>query len=400
MKTIRNTKVASRRPGTRLPLFVLFPLAFAAAVRAAVPEPVKDHALFVGTSLQIEHNGSYAELVAASPNTVTVLAAGQPRNVPRWSVEKVRIDSGLRISSSVAQIDNLSTRVVQADAGGDRWAADRMQILMNSVQSQSSDLQDGNQRQMDEFQRQAATATTAEAGAGAVAALAAANANGQAGANRNVELGRSISSILPNGTPATAVEVTCELTSPKAAQNAFALVVTEYRASSREQPQYKVKVEALRRLGPKPERLTLTQTGLPPGFILGRVDVHVYADGQELATNLSEQRVDLTGEQALQYLTLNYVASHPKETLPAVPQRIALPVGFKDRVPAALVAQSLYATVGPDGAVQQVASDTAGTAVPDAYVDAVVRKFRYNPALKEGKPVESVVAVRLGDYLR
>lgn len=402
MKTNVMTATASRRHSRRRPFLALLQVLVALPVLAS-PEadaPPKDHALFVGTTLQIEDSGTYSELVAASRHTLTILADGRVRNIPRHSVAKVRIEPGLRISNVVANIDKLATRVVKADSHGDRWAADRMQILLNSMQAQAYDIQDGSQRLMGELQRQAAVAPTAEAAAAARNALDAAIINDQVIQSNNTRLNTSVSSIQPNGNPANALEVTCELASPKVAQNAYALVVTEYRTNSREKPQYKVHVEPLRRLGPKPEPVTMVQGDLPVGFILGRVDVHVYADGQELATNLSEQRVDLTADDALRYLVLCYVTAHPKDTLPATPLKIALPAGFKQQISPEQFDRTLYATVGTDGTVQGLSAAPDQIVATDPSIDAVVRKFRYNPALKEGKPIESVVALKLADYVR
>ncbi len=397
MKTTRNPEVAPRRPGTRLPLFVLMPLALVAPLQAA--EPVKDHALFVGATLHVGDTLSSPELVGAEGTRVAVLADGKVTMLPRREVGAVRIEMGLKLSSVVAQIDKLESKPVFLGAGVDRWAAERTQILLESMADQGMDAMDVAARREAEI---AAKLTVAPAMAvpGLQDNLAQARRAFEAANAQTNRVQSAITTVTHLRGDFNALEVSCALSAPKASRDAYALLVTEYRTDSLAKPGYQIHIEPLGELGPTPRRVTMTQGGLPPGFLLGRLDVHVYANGQELATNLSAQRVDLTGEQALQYLTLNYVASHPKQTLPAVPQRIALPVGFKDRVPAALVAQSLYATVGPDGSVRQVASDTAGTAVPDAYVDAVVRKFRYNPALKEGKPVESVVVVRLGDYLR
>ncbi|MBK8474938.1 MAG: hypothetical protein IPL39_01140 [Opitutaceae bacterium] len=378
-----------RRSGTRLPFLVLIPLALVGPLWAA--EPVKDHALFMGATLHVGDTLASPELVGAEGTRVALLADGKVSFLPRDAVGVVRIAHELKLSSITAQIDNLETTAVKVAPTRDRFAGDRMQILMDSMIAQNEDVMD-----FATAREEAAVAGVAAAErsvstptfglADAQRALEGAKAAYGKAAAANQQLRGSASSFTLGDLDKTAVEVVCDLSCPRETRDAYALLVTEYRINSLDKPQYKVHVEPLRGLGPKPQRVTMTQGGLPPGFVIGRLDLHVYANGQELASNLSAQRVDLTADQALQYLTLNYIASHPKETLPAVPQRIALPVGFEDRVPAALVAQSLYATVGPDGAVKSVAADTAGTAVSDAYVDAVVRKFRFNPALKEGKP--------------
>ena len=400
MKTPFRTEAARRPSGTRLPFSALFTLALLAAPLAAEPtEAPKDHALFLGTSLMIENSGRYLELVGATDSSVTVLADGAPRDLPRKAVDAVRIEPALKLSSIVARIDNLKSTTVKADVRGDRWAADRMQILMDSMAAQNTHMMDHAQRRLENAEA-VATVATGFGKMSADAELAIASANYAKLVNTNAKIAQSVGSFVPSDGTVTAVEVECELSSPRVARNAYALLVTEYRMSSREKPQYKVHVQALRRLGPKPERVTLLQSGLPAGFDLGRVDVHVYADGQELATNLSEQRVDLTADDALRYLVLCYVAGHAKDTLPAAPLKIAVPAEFKQQVQPAELDRTLYVTVGADGAVRDLSLAPDRVVAPDFAVAAAVRKFRYNPALKEGKPVESVVPLKLADYVR
>jgi hypothetical protein len=118
-----------------------------------------------------------------------------------------------------------------------------------------------------------------------------------------------------------------------------------------------------------------------------------------VATNLSDKRVDLTADDALRYLTLCYITKHAKETRDAEPLRIAFPGDFKQQSRPAWLEKPVYLTVASDGIVRKASADQAGAAL-DPYLDSVVAKFRFAPALKEGKPVESVVAFSLGEYLR
>ncbi len=401
MKTRPTTEAAPRRPGTRLPFSVFLPVLFSlSALAAPAPDaPPKDHALFVGTSLQIKDGETFHELVAADSNTVTVLADGKARTLPRNGVGAVRIEPGLKLSSLVAQIDDLRTTPVNASPSGDRFASDRMYILMNSMVDRSAERMDGAIQSMETASRMVDTATGFSKAASEQHLRDTIESLNKE-MSSNTAWTSSVSSLLPVDGTANAVDVSCSVAAPRATRDAYVLLVTEYRINSRDQPQYKVHVQPLRDLGPKPQRLTMTQAGLPVGFILGRVDVHVYADGQELATNLSEQRVDLTADDALRYLVICYVAAHPKDTLVATPLKMGVPADFKAQVSAEQLERPLYVKVGVDGTVQGVSAAADRSAAADPYVDAAVRKFRYNPALAAGKPVESVVPLRLADYVR
>lgn len=390
---------AARRPrGIRLPLSVLFTLGFVASSWGGEPAEPKDHALFVGTTLQIECDGEYRELVGAEGRDVTVLAKGQTFTLPREKVNAVRVEPGLKLSSIVAEIDNLRTTAVDLPAGGDRFAADRMRILMDSMVGQSEERMDSDFRRVESATRAVSTATFGKADAQRV--LDRARADYGRSVDTNLQLRGAVSSVTPSGAATTAIEVAFDLSCPRELARAFALLVTEIRTSSREKPEYRVHIEPLPKLGPKARRVTMIQGGLPPGFELGRVDVHLYANGQELATNLSAQRVDLTADDALRYLVLCYVASHPADTLAATPLKVALPSDFKQQAASLDLGRPVFVTVGPDGRVAGSSADSAGIAALDPYLDTVVRKFRFNPALAAGKPIESVVELTLAEFVR
>jgi hypothetical protein len=197
-----------------------------------------------------------------------------------------------------------------------------------------------------------------------------------------------------------ALDIACELSTPRVMHNTYALVITEFHEASDGKPSYDVHIEPVGELGPKPRKVTLTQTGFPPGFIRGQVSLHLYSGSLELATNLSEGRVDLTADDAMRYLVLAYVTSHAKDSLAAAPLRIAVPADFKQRTSTADLDRTLYVTVDPMGRVQGLSAAPNQLVAVDPYIDSTVRKFYYEPALREGKPVESVVEVQLAGLLR
>lgn len=195
-----------------------------------------------------------------------------------------------------------------------------------------------------------------------------------------------------------ALEVSCSVSVPKATRDAFLLLVTGFHEEKNPKVQYQIHLEPLKDIGPKARRVDFVQTGLPDGYILDSKSVHLFYNGREVASNLAEKRVDLTASDALNYLTLCYVTKHAKETLAAAPMQIVVPADFKRQVGQEWLQKPVFLTVAPTGVVQQAAADESGTAL-DPYLAGVVTKFRFVPALKEGKPVESVVAFNMSEYL-
>ena len=369
------------------------------AAATLVAEAPKDHALFVGASLQVKDGATFRPIVSADRDTVGVLADGQLRTLPRQAVTELRIEMGLKLCSLVARVDNLQTRTLVPAVAGDRWAADRLHILMDSMIDQNEDTMDNTARRMADTDGQLAVATAYNK-ADLERNVAEANSLYREAAGTNANLANSVSTVRANGKGITAVEVVCEVSAPRETRDAYAVMITEYRMNQREKARSLVHLEPLAGLGPKPRQLKMQQTGLPEGFMLSRVGVHLYADGQELATNVSEQRVDLTEDDALRYLVLCYVAEHSKATVAATPLRIAVPPDLGSQLPAGQTESPLFVTVGPDGVVQSVSTALGQTVAASPAIDSVVRRFRYNPALEAGKPVTSVVTVKLADYLR
>jgi hypothetical protein len=197
-----------------------------------------------------------------------------------------------------------------------------------------------------------------------------------------------------------ALDIACELSTPRVMHNTYALVLTEFREASGGKSIYNVHIEPTGELGPKPRKVTLTQIGFPPGFVPGKVNLHLYSGSLELATNLSEDRVDLTADDAMRYLVLAYITSHSKDSLAATPLRIAVPADFKQRASTADLDRALYVTIDTMGRVRGLSAAPDQLVAVDPYIDSTVRKFYYEPALRDGKPVESVVEVRLAGLLR
>jgi hypothetical protein len=124
-----------------------------------------------------------------------------------------------------------------------------------------------------------------------------------------------------------------------------------------------------------------------------------YAQASSHLQALGERLARMRAWLPPRYLVVAYVASHPKDSLAATPLSIAVPADFKQRASAADLDRTLYVTIDPRGRVRRLSAAPDQPVTVDPYIDATVRKFYYEPALKDGKPVESVVQVRLAGLL-
>ena len=156
--------------------------------------------------------------------------------------------------------------------------------------------------------------------------------------------------------------------------------------------------KALDPIGPKPRYIRVLEGGLPVGFKFVDCQVHVYNRGQEVATNVSPKRVDLSRDEARLYLLMDYLGANKGATVPASAVRGTLPRPSRAGLSLDQINRTAYVKVSKDGQVLGVYQDEAcQLALEDArYVNALGEVF-YNPALYQGKPVEGVARLRLGD---
>jgi hypothetical protein len=139
------------------------------------------------------------------------------------------------------------------------------------------------------------------------------------------------------------------------------------------------------------------EPGFPFNYELSDFQLHIYDRGQEIATNIAANRVELTREEAFEYVKMEYIGAHPRETLPATPAMGKLPGDLRGLLAAGAYAQVFYVKVSPDGRASEAYSDPACTKrIVDAYLDSVVERIRFKPALNRGKPVDGVASIKLG----
>ena len=139
-----------------------------------------------------------------------------------------------------------------------------------------------------------------------------------------------------------------------------------------------------------------TEEGFPPEYELVEFQVHIYDRGVEIATNMAANRVELTREEAFEYVKMEYVSVHRNETLPPVPAMGRLPAELPTRIAAGNYAETFFVVVSKDGVGHAIYTDRMCTKkMDDPFLDTVVRGLRFKPALSSGVPVEGVAAVNL-----
>ncbi|MES1168061.1 MAG: hypothetical protein ABUL61_02710, partial [Oleiharenicola lentus] len=139
------------------------------------------------------------------------------------------------------------------------------------------------------------------------------------------------------------------------------------------------------------------QSGFTPGYILEGCEVHLYNGPEELSTNISRKRVPLTDAEALEYRIVEYIGNNKGRTLPATLAIDTLTGEARFSLTKTQLDETYYVRVAKTGEAAAMFRDQAGQKpLQDPPVETVLKTLRFKPALKDGKPVESIAPVNLG----
>ena len=196
-----------------------------------------------------------------------------------------------------------------------------------------------------------------------------------------------------------AMNVDFTISSARALYNPYVVTITRFHPKGAKPAvvQHLVYGAALNPIGENPLRVHLVEEGFPYDYEVIDFQLHIYDRGAEVATSLSSNRVDLTRDEAFEYVKLEYIEKHRSATLAPVPAMGHLPSALPTRLAAGDYASPFYVRVSRDGLGDEVYSDPACTRrLDDPFIDSVVRELRFKPALEHGRPVPGVAEVDLG----
>jgi hypothetical protein len=206
----------------------------------------------------------------------------------------------------------------------------------------------------------------------------------------------------PDGKLATqgldALEVEFDITAPKPLYNPYVVTIARYHTPGAKPDEIQSLVYA-RALDPIDKRLyhvQFSEDGFPFNYELKDFQLHIYNRGLEVATNISPNRVELTRDEAFEYVKMEYLGSHRGSTLPPVPAMGQLPADLPTRLAAGKYAETFYVRVSKDGVPGDIYTDAGCTKkVDDPYIVSLLERVRFKPALAEGKPIEAVAPLNL-----
>jgi hypothetical protein len=124
--------------------------------------------------------------------------------------------------------------------------------------------------------------------------------------------------------------------------------------------------------------------------------VHIYNRGVEIPTNMSIDRVDMSRDEAFEYIKSEYIGAHKGATRPPAVAMGKLPAELPTRIAAGKYGDTFFVKVSKEGlAVDTFADATCSKRIEDPFLDSVMQRLRFKPALANGEPTEGVAALNL-----
>jgi hypothetical protein len=197
-----------------------------------------------------------------------------------------------------------------------------------------------------------------------------------------------------------AMEVSFHISSPVELEDPYMVILYKFleREAKPGDEGMLIYAKTLDPIGPKPQYIRVREGGLPIGHKYLDSQVHIYNRGQEVATSLSDNRVELTRDEARQYILIEHMGANKGGTVPASAVRGTLPRQRRAELSLDQMNRTAYVKVAKDAQVLGVYQDEACQLVlEDERYLAVIREVFFKPALYKGKPVEGVARTRLGD---
>ncbi len=382
-------------------LSVGFIASFAPIARGEdVPKPADGGlTLFVGTDFAVKQDDKYYHVIGATADTLQIERDHGLKETRNIRGSEIQIRRGVKLSSLSADISNVHTESVDREASRAQFAAMQASMLLDDTAVDAQDRLAGNVV----FANSVGVNPNAAVGAAITAAEIAANqkATSDAYATGAPVLATTATSeslrfserLETSSSPE--VEMSFDVSSAVPLENAFVVVVANYASASGDKIAHAVAAQQLDQVGSQPRTVRVTHAASVAGLEFKKFDIGLFANGQEVATNLSGHRMALTPETAYEYCFLNYLVANKGKTLPPATLLMASRMQVRREISQAPTGQVVYATVDKKGSLVSLTNDEAGHDQVPTEVAVALHNVRFIPALDNGSPVDGRLKLNL-----
>ena len=352
----------------------------------------------MGADLKIAHGQELYRVRNVAGDAFTILVEGKEVRVPIKGNVRLEIESSLKLTENSAEIGKLKNERAYTPDNNPRkkWmenravrpgeinvgdVIDKKYDILNTIPS-TTKASDGST-----VPNPASRAAELNDQAKIAQQLSGLNSPGQNVQGLDEEFARGLFD---------AVDVTFDVSTEKSLMSPYVVFIAQYHPKDKPQASQKwIYAQALKPIANEPTHVHILQGGFPLGFELTKFSVHLYDNGAEVATNVADNRVVLTREEAHLYIVSDYIGRHKGASLPATPAMAKIPADWEARIGAG---KTYFVKVDKTGHPLGVYEDSAcSKKLDDAYVDSVVMAARFLPALAGGKPTDGVAKLMLAD---
>jgi hypothetical protein len=393
----------------------LIPSLLSAEPDAAAPKgEAKDYALFMGSNILLEQGSGYYPLLNMTDGNLHIRPGREIKLIAKSELKGFRFTYDLKMSHLTAKIADL--KVERGYTAGNDPGRNLVEAASaagaNTMDAAAAQSRAASAEARAQAQLAIATAPGGSSYDGAARAAKAADARLNIAAAQNAGRTADVMSRADytgnvhtatdiDGRLCDAIEVALLLSTPAQVHRPYIVMVTTFHSPEDKPDQVRnwTHFEPLSNIGPEPTYIHFRVGGLPMGFEIVHNELHLYQRTHELATNLSEKRVEVSREDAYQYALISHLTAHKKDDAEALPMLMPRSEGGKAKVLKRQLSDTVWVRVSSQGEPLGYFLDERGRKEAPAELVAALADFRYLPAIAKGVPIEGLVAVRPIDFL-
>lgn len=381
---------------------------------AAEPAPAapagKTHVLFMGADLAIQQGKKFYRVEDVDGSEFVITVRGKPQFVrTRLQTNHLKIEPELKLAPVSVQLDDLQggpgytpandpRHKFNARSGAASGAAAAQTLAQYNVTEITTTLEQvrGGAVPWPEREAQLTAELDKQQGALNVTDYQQGTDYGSIG-----NMANALALELAEGNY-DLVDVSFKISSPEPLDDPYMVVFVEFepRGAKPGEKSTLIHAKALDPIGAEPKYVRIREGGMPVGFKYLRHEVHIYNRGREVATNASSKRVELSRDEAREYLLIDHLGANKDATVPPAPVVGSLPASVRGRVSPEQLQRTCYARIAKDGRLLGLFADEAASLpVADPDLTSLFADALYKPALARGRPMDGVVRLKLADLI-
>lgn len=379
--------------------------------------PAKTHVLFMGADLDVQRDRKFYRVENVTGSEFRIKVGKREVFVPtRNRSTTLKVGHGLKLSAASVQLDGLQ--------GGPSYTPANDPVRKFNAASGAAggaaavrDLAHGRMIELSLEATYAAMSANASS-AGSAPATQAAAVGAEAKFQDALQQAAAADSLLKHSSQYNtglyadqmqkelaegnydAMEVSFKISSPVELDDPHMVILFKFQQRDARPGEEGMLIHAkeLDPIGPKPKYIRVREGGLPRGFKYLDCEVHIFNRGEEVATNVSSKRVELTRDEARQYIVIEHIGANKGTTVPAAAVPGTVPPARLKALSLDQLNRTYYARVARDGSLIGVfADESCSLRLDDEATVAAAGEVFFKPALYEGRPVEGIVRLRLGE---